>query len=115
VSRAHQVAIALALSLAVAGCATTKTTKIESVRIETKPKVNVRDPAPIKLERVEWIVITPDNFEAVMTRFEGKRVVFYAVTPEGYKAITLNQAKTLKFMGRQKAVIRVLKDYYDEP
>jgi predicted component of type VI protein secretion system len=99
-----------------AGCASTKKEPIESVTVVTKPKLNVKDPPPIDLKDVEWIVVTPENQEAVFAKLkaDGKRSVLFALTDEGYREIRLNDAKVLGYMKKQKGLIAALRRYYED-
>jgi hypothetical protein len=109
---------ALVSALALTGCASTKTTVVETAPIiDTKPKLNIREPRPVKLGKVEWIVVTPSNAEEVFKKIEasGGKLILYAVTVDGYKTSTLNQTQLLRYIGQQKSVIVALKRYYDEP
>lgn len=108
---------AIAVAVSLAGCATTQTTKISTAPIVTKPKLRVKDPAPVKLKKADWIVITPRNVESVFAKAKasGKKVVFFAVTEDGLRAVRGNEAQLLRLVGQQKSVIVALKKYYDEP
>ncbi len=107
--------IAAVLSLALVGCATTKTETIKTVPIVTKPKLNLKDPAALDLKDVQWVVITPENQEAVFAklRAQGDRAVLFALTDEGYKAMRLNDAKIMGYIRKQKGLIVAYRKYYD--
>jgi hypothetical protein len=61
-----------------------------------------------------WVVITKDNFEAKMKELQGGIVVLFAVTPEGYQNIILNEAELRRYIQQQNAVIAGYKAYYEE-
>lgn len=104
----------LAVSL-LAGCATTETRKVQTTPIVTKPKLNLKDPPPIQLKDVDWVVVTPDNQEAVFKklRANGDNAVLYALTDEGYKAVRLNDAKVIGYIRKQKGLIAAFRKYYE--
>lgn len=105
--------IAALAALMLAGCATTKT--IETAPIVTKPKLNLKDPAALDLADVQWVVITPENQDAVFAklRAQGDRAVLFALTDQGYKAMRLNDAKILGYIKKQKGIIVAYRKYYD--
>ena len=72
---------------------------------------------PIEQQQFEWVIITEDNFEEVIKAFEAqnKRLVFFAVTPEGYETLILNMADTRRYIAQQKAIISAYKTYADTP
>lgn len=100
-----------------AGCSTSERVRTETTRIiDTKPKLRVRDPSPVKLGKVEWVVVNEGNIKEVLSRLKGqKRAVLYAVTPDGYRTIISNNGQLIRLVGQQKSVIAALKKYYDEP
>lgn len=107
--------ITAVVALALAGCATTQKEPIRTTTIVTKPKLNLKDPPPLDLKDVEWIVITPENQEAVFAklRSQGDRAVLFALTDEGYKAMRLNDAKVLGYVRKQKGLIAAFRKYYE--
>lgn len=110
-------AAALSLAVALSGCvAKTDRISVTTEKIVTKPKLGVKDPPPIKLDPVQWLVVTPENQERVFeaVRASGGRAVLYAVDAKSYRAISLNDAKKLGLIKRQKGVILALRRYYGE-
>lgn len=107
--------IAVVVASLLAGCATTDTRKVQTAPIVTKPKLNLKDPPPLQLKDVDWIVITPENQEVVFKklRASGDRAVLYALTDEGYKAVRLNDAKVIGYVRKQKGLIAAFRKYYE--
>ena len=66
------------------------------------------------METIKWRLATEDNIEEVFKELEeqGFDVVLFGVTDEDYETMAINQAKTLKLLLQQRAVIKALKDYY---
>lgn len=74
------------------------------------PEVDV-----LSLDRVKWQeALTDENFLRVLKEIEdqGFDPVLFGVTDEDYESMSINQAKTLKLILQQRAVIEALKDYY---
>lgn len=73
------------------------------------PPVDVVD-----LDTIKWRLATEDNFAEILKELEeqGFDVVLFGVTDEDYETMAINQAKTLKLLLQQRAVIKALKDYY---
>lgn len=71
-------------------------------------KLNTRD--------VEWTVITPENFQEVVSKLsaKGKPVVFFALTDEGYEALALNLSDLRAFIQQQQAIIVAYEGYYKD-
>jgi hypothetical protein len=83
-------------TLALSSCGTTETIKEVPV-IETRT-VKVSKPAPIvpsidqiEMRDVDWIVVTPENVDAVFESLNTDLVLF-GLTAEGYEALSLNLA-----------------------
>jgi hypothetical protein len=65
---------------------------------------------------VEWIVITPDNAQEVFDKMQsqGKPIVIFGLTEEGWQSLTLNMADLLKLVQQQKAIITAYEGYYQK-
>jgi hypothetical protein len=46
----------------------------------------------VRMREVEWVVITPENFEQVLDRLrkDGRPIVFFALTDKGYENLGMN-------------------------
>lgn len=68
----------------------------------------------VDLETIKWRLTTEDNFIEVLKELEeqGFDPVLFGITDEDYETLAINQAKTLKLILQQRAVIEALKDYY---
>lgn len=65
---------------------------------------------------VKWIVVTPDNVQEVFDKLEadGKPIVIFALTEEGWENLTLNMADLLKLVQQQKAINIAYEEYYQQ-
>lgn len=96
---------ALIALLALASCTTSK-----NIQVTSKPLdlivVKQAPPRDVNLADPHWIVVTPDNFEAVKEKYsKGGKFVVYGVTPTDYKKILKNQAELKRYIDQQKAII----------
>jgi len=73
---------------------------------------------PVIQNDMKWIVITPENFQQKSAELSAKgNVVFFALTSQGYQALSMNIAEMRKYIQQQNAVIAAYKEYYknEEP
>ena len=68
----------------------------------------------IDLENIKWRLATEDNFIEILKKLEeqGFDPILFGITDEDYESMSINQAKTLKLILQQRAVIEALKEYY---
>ena len=103
----------IAAALLISGCATTKPIQISTSPVQ-KPEL-VLPSADVLAERpVEWILITPDNYEKVFADLKksGQDVVLFGITAKGYENLSLNANDLRTFMQQQNAIILAYKNYY---
>ena len=65
-------------------------------------------PQEIKMEDVNWFVITKNNYEESIQKVEkflGGEVVVFALTPTGYEAMAYNLQEIRRFIRQQKEII----------
>lgn len=81
-----------------------------------RPELVLPDPDLIQTRAVDWIIITPDNAEAVFERIRstGKPVTFFAVTEDGYQALALNLNDLRTFIQQLQSIIDAYENYYAE-
>jgi len=102
--------------LALTGCASMPdvvTYKSEPVE---RPALVLPDTSELELRNADWEIITEDNVEVLWKQLEetGEPIVIYALTTEGYEALSLNMADVIKLLSQQKAVIEAYKEYYEQ-
>lgn len=109
-----QIKLALVLFLLsnLFGCAQTI---VKPNPIPKTPPLDIQLPEPLKLEPVRWTVITKDNYQQIIESSETKNglVFFVALDEKGYKNISLNHTKILRYIREQKSVIAAYRKYYD--
>ena len=85
--------VLLATILFLSSCAGVKPIQIRTVE-ETTPIQHPDLPNPIKLQDVEWHVITEDNLDEFIQMLKDTRshVVFFAITPDDYELMKKPEA-----------------------
>lgn len=96
------------------GCSSIDEIEIFSKPVERIP-LNLDPPPPIKLERVEWIVITEENYKEVFDKLkeQGKDIVLFGLTDDGYETLAINFAQVRKYIILNNNVLQKYKDYYE--
>lgn len=108
--------IPLLASLSLTGC----WWDVKPVEVTTvctpKTSLNISDPQPIKSEKVEWFIITPENVDEVFNDLKKKKydLVLFGLTDDGYENLSTNIIKVRKYLIEQKAIIKAYKDYYEK-
>ena len=110
---ASTLTIALTTSLLV-GCAGKQPITILSEPVEPVP-LNTPQVRELDLANIEWFVVTPENIEEVFGKLADQRkdVVLFALTDDGYKAMSLNFAQIRELLSQQQAIIEAYKEYYN--
>lgn len=107
-------------AVALSGCAgfgfgpSVKPIEIVSKPIERMP-LNLTPPRPLKLKRIEWIVITPNNVDSVFQQLELDRQnqVLFAVTDQGYMELAMTMAEIRHFINTQRQTLLQYRQYYE--
>lgn len=94
-------------------CSPAKPVTYSAVPIQ-KPALILPQVSKLDLAAVDYIVITKDNASEVFSQLEkdGKPVVLFALTSDGYKAVSLNMASILELVSQQKSIIAAYQRYY---
>jgi len=105
---------ALIFSLFLSGCSSTTGLTVATVAVE-KPKFEIPLPSPVKMQPIQWVLITDKNYDEVMQSVKDDRGLIFLVALDetGYKNLSLNNANMLRFIREQKSVIAAYKNYYE--
>jgi hypothetical protein len=89
------------------------------IEITTKPvertNLDIPLPDPIKTKPIEWMVVTPENADAVFKKLEekGQDVVLFAITSDGYQQLAMTIGDLRNLINTQRAIIIKYKEYYE--
>ena len=111
----------LLLATNLAGCASfglfgarEKPITVSTVPLEKTP-LALPDPQPLKSKPIEWVVITPDNADAVWERLaqDDDDVVVFALTADGYQQLAVTIAELRNLISTQRVIIQKYREYYE--
>jgi len=96
------------------GCSSTPQRIEVSAKPVEKPELVLPNADSLRMKGVEWILITPENFEEKVAEIQksGRPVVFFALTDEGYENISMNFSSIRAFIQQQRAIIVAYENYY---
>ncbi|MCX7592758.1 MAG: hypothetical protein N2235_03140 [Fischerella sp.] len=104
----------LVSSFLLVGCQSTAPLKVETAPREKVP-LNTPMPEPLQISPPRWVVITPDNAARVWEELTKNKVplVLFALTPDGYKELSLDLAEIRSLLSQQREIIIQYKEYYE--
>ncbi|MFA7407855.1 MAG: hypothetical protein WCY93_08595 [Anaerolineaceae bacterium] len=83
--------------------------EVRTLEVE-RPKPIVPPVDQLRLREIEWHILTPENIDEHFANIRGDRVVF-ALTPEGYEALSLNLSDIRAMIQQQQRVIAIYRDH----
>ena len=90
---------------------------IDTYKIEKKREPLALDmPEPLKLQDVDWIIITKDNADEVFEKIKNEKngdYALFALTDTGYEKLALNFADIRNKIAEQRQIILSYKEYYE--
>ena len=106
----------LIFSLALSGCATLKKELVVNTKPIEKPKLDIPLPQPVKMQPMQWVVITDKNYNSVIESVKDSNglVFLVALDESSYKNLALNNANLLRYIREEKFVIAAYKQYYEK-
>lgn len=103
--------------LSLAACSSNPVQPPAKIVTETEyvvpPKPIVIQPDLLSLKDIEFIVVTPENFEKVMADLKNDKVLF-ALTSKGYEDIASNLSAVRAYIQQQRQVIILYEKVWDE-
>ena len=90
--------------------------EIQVTTIEvSKTPLNLPNPDPLKLQDVEWIIITKDNAMEIFEKLKaaGGEYALFAVEDTGYEKIQVNYTDLRNKLAEQKQLLLAYKEYYE--
>lgn len=103
---------ALAL-FSLSGC---QTPKIDvEVAPVNKPDLVIPQPNYVSMRDIKWYIVTEQNFAEVIEKLKAANVnpVLFALTDDGYEALSLNFAEIKKYIDDKNSVVLGYKEYYE--
>lgn len=91
----------------------------EPIQVQTKPiertPLNIDNPPPLRLRSLDWIVITPENWEEVFKQMQSKdqNLVLFGLTSDGYQTLALTIAEIRNLLNTQRIIIDKYREYYE--
>ena len=79
-----------------------------------KPKLELPKADQLFFKEVEWVLITPDNYEEVFAKLSetGRPVVLFGLTDNGYETLATNLSSLRSFVQQQQIIIAAYESYY---
>lgn len=89
--------------------------KRPTVKYVEKPPLTISVANPLKLENIDWVVITKNNYEKILSEAtDANGLIFLAALSEkDYKKLATNNAKVLSYIRHQNAILNAYKIYYE--
>ena len=103
------------LILLLSACASSQPKVIEiSAKPIDKPQLILPTADKLNLRNVQWIVITPENVNDVMTKLSpsGGKVALFALTDKGYENLSLNVNDLRTYITQLQAILVAYEGYY---
>jgi len=110
------IASALGFGLILSSCASSLPQKVEiSAKPIEKPKLVLPNADAVNMRKVEWMLITPQNFNKEISNLEkkGRPVVFFSISDKGYENLGLNLSDIRSLVQQQQTIIVAYKSYYE--
>lgn len=81
-----------------------------------KPKLELPKADQLFFKELEWILVTPDNYEEVFAKLSetGRPVVLFGLTDNGYETLATNLSSLRSFVQQQQIIIAAYENYYKE-
>jgi hypothetical protein len=92
-----------------------KVIEISAKPIE-KPKLDLPKADELFFKKIEWVLITPDNYEEVFAKLgeSGRPIVLFGLTDEGYGNLAMNLSSLRSYVQQQQIIIAAYEAYYKQ-
>lgn len=117
--------LVIALLTLLSGCNTFgfsfKRSEEKPVEVVTKPAeklpLALTDPAPLRLKVPRWLIVTPQNVDAIWKSLQDKKVdlVLFALTDDGYEELSVDMAEIRNLISTQRSIVLKYREYYEAP
>lgn len=81
-----------------------------------KPELNLPQADELVQRKIEWILITPENYEKAFLNIKnkGRPLVLFGLTDKGYENISLNLSDIRMYISQQQSIISAYERYYNQ-
>lgn len=81
-----------------------------------KPKLELPAADQLFFKTIDWILVTPDNYEQVFEKLNetGKPIVIFGLTDSGYENLATNLSGLRAYVQQQQVIIAAYENYYKE-
>ena len=88
--------------------------QVTTVEVSKTP-LNLANPDPLKLQDVEWIIITKDNANEIFERIKsaGGEYALFAVEHTGYEKLQINFTDIRNKLAEQRQLLLAYREYYE--
>lgn len=92
---------------------------VQEIQVTTvevsKTALNLPNPDPLKLQNVEWIIITKDNANEIFERIKsaGGEYALFAVEDTGYEKLQINFTDIRNKLAEQRQLLLAYREYYE--
>jgi hypothetical protein len=89
---------------------------VQTEAIERTP-LNLPDPPPVKPSSMKWVIITPENADAVWEKLKKSNtdLVLFGLTDNGYENLSVTMMEIRNYINQQKTIILKYREYYEPP
>ena len=96
------------------GCSSIKKLDIFTTEVERQP-LNLESPEPVKLDKIDWIVVSSENAEEMFARLkeEGYDPVIFGLSDEEYEDLAMNFAQIRSYIIKQNEILKKYREYYE--
>lgn len=98
--------------LSVVGCSSPIEVKKEE---QERVHLNLQDTQPVIMKDLEWVIITPDNYQEVFDELQtnGYKVVLFGLTEKGYEDLSINMEELKGYIIEQSVILGAYREYYE--
>ena len=88
--------------------------QVTTVEVSKTP-LNLQNPDPLKLQDVEWIIITKDNANEIFERIKsaGGEYALFAVEDTVYEKLQINFTDIRNKLAEQRQLLLAYREYYE--
>lgn len=81
-----------------------------------KPKLELPAADQLFFKTIDWILVTPDNYEQVFEKLSetGRPIVIFGLTDSGYENLATNLSGLRAYVQQQQVIIAAYENYYKE-